>query len=276
VLWPPSDEHPHATIRDADRDADGDTGRDADGGGDRGGVSAAGRQAGQRVGQEEWTFSCWAGDGSLGLITGYRLVGAYDAWYWWALARRGEPLLHVTEFAIPRRSNPLLAKAEAMWAELTCEAPFEQWTVANETYAVALDDPQEALRRAYGEATPVAMDLEWYATAEPAPLDRAIGPAPGVQREGRSATVFGYQQLGTAHGQLELGRGVVELAELPAHRTHRWSAGPLPAASLGFAVAHVGLRAPFRLGDGGVLDLVLTTDGWRTRRATASAPDAGA
>ena len=46
----------------------------------------------------------------------------------------------------------MIAKAQAMWAEHVCEAPFEQWTLGNETYAVALDDPDEGLGRAYGDA----------------------------------------------------------------------------------------------------------------------------
>ena len=85
-------------------------------------------------------------DGSVGVVTGYRLHRtAAPAWYWAALARRGEPLLHVTEWDVPARSDPLLVKAHGLWAEHVCDAPMEQWTVANETYAAALDDPDDAL-----------------------------------------------------------------------------------------------------------------------------------
>ena len=49
------------------------------------------------------------------------------------------------------RSDPLLVKAHGLWAEHMCDAPMEQWTVANETYAAALDDPDDALGRAYGQ-----------------------------------------------------------------------------------------------------------------------------
>ena len=159
---------------------------------------------------EEWMFDFWAPDGSVGGVMGYRLVGRSDAWYWWALARAGEPVLHVTEWTIPRRADPMIAKAQAMWAEHVCEAPFEQWTLGNETYAVALDDPDEGLGRAYGVAVPIASDLEWYATA------------PVV------AIVDGYEQRGVVHGVVELSSGRLELDELPAHRTHRWSTDPLP------------------------------------------------
>ena len=54
---------------------------------------------------EEWTFDFWAPDGSIGGVMGYRLVGRSDAWYWWALVRAGEPVLHVTEWTIPRRAS---------------------------------------------------------------------------------------------------------------------------------------------------------------------------
>lgn len=197
--------------------------------------------------QEEWTFAWWSADGAVGAFSGYRLVGAGDAWYWWALARRGLPLLHVTEWSIPRRANPLIAKAQEMWAELICEAPFEQWTVGNETYAVALDEPGDALVRAYGEAQPIASDLEWYATGPPTRIEH------------------GYEQRGVVHGTVELAGGHLEVDDLPAHRSHRWSAGVLLPLPLPTAFAHLGVRAPFRLPDGSVLDLVLTADGWCER-----------
>ena len=86
------------------------------------------------------------------------------AWYWAALTRTGAPLLHVADWQVPLRANPLLVKGHALWAEHTCDAPMEQWTVTNETYAAALDDPDDALDRAYGVPTALSWDLEWYAT----------------------------------------------------------------------------------------------------------------
>jgi hypothetical protein len=141
----------------------------------------------------------------------------------------------------------MIAKAEAMWAEYECTAPFEQWTFGNETYAVLLDDVEEALHRAYGTAVPVASDIEWYATAPATAL-------PG-----------GYEQRGVVHGSVELTEGSLEFTELPAQRTHRWSAAPLEPWRPPSGLAHLGLRAPFLLPDGAVIDLVLTADGWRSR-----------
>ena len=64
----------------------------------------------------------------------------------------------------PRSRARASACARRVCGPTTCaRSPFEQWTVQNECYAVALDDPADALGRAYGESTPVAFDVEWYA-----------------------------------------------------------------------------------------------------------------
>jgi hypothetical protein len=203
---------------------------------------------------EEWVFTAWEPDGSAGIVTGYRIHRAPGAgrWYWAALVGRGRPLLHVTEWDVPARADPLLVKAHGLWAEHVCDAPLQQWTVANETYAAALEDPDEALGRAYGVTTPIALDLEWYATA----------PA--------MAVADGYVQDGVVHGVVELPGGPLHLTEVPARRWHRWG-DVLGPVELPPAFAHTGLRAPFRFPDGTVAEWVLTPDGWRARDATPSA-----
>ena len=196
---------------------------------------------------EEWTFSFWSIGGETGGIVLLRLLPvARQCWYWAALARAAQPLLHVADWDAPLPRVGLTVRADGLWADHTCEAPFEQWTVANETYAVALDDPADAVGRAYGTAAALALDLEWYATGEAAPV------------------ADGYEQTGEVHGRIELGEGAMELTGAPAHRTHRW--GPsLRPPHFEPAVAHFGLRALARLPDDAELDLVLTPDGWRSR-----------
>jgi len=201
---------------------------------------------------EEWVFAAWTADAGLGVISGHRIVGR-TAWYWAALARVGHPLLHVTDFEVPVRADPFIVKGEAMWAEHVRDAPMEQWSVGNETYAAALEDPDEALGRAYGVPTPIAFDLEWYATAAPSAID------------------CGYEQPGVVHGSIEVfGEPTVDLHEVPAHRWHRWvvadtaaGLGPLPVSAVS---AHTGVRSPFVFPDGTLLDLVVTPAGWRRRR----------
>ena len=196
---------------------------------------------------EEWVFTCWTPDAAVGVLTGYRRHRtAAPAWYWSAVARRGEPLLHVTEWEVPRRSDPLLVKAHSLWAEHVCDVPMEQWTVANETYAAALDDPDDALGRAYGQPSPVAVDMEWYATEPPRPV------------------ADGFVQEGVAHAVIELAGGPLHLSEVPARRWRRWGES-LGALDLPDAYAHTGLRAPFAFPSGEIVDWVLTPDGWRSR-----------
>ena len=203
----------------------------------------------QPIVAEEWTFEWWSADGDLAGATMYRLGADHRfADYAWGVFRRGSPILHVVQDGIRRRADPMIAKAPGFWAEFTCEAPFEQWTLGNETHAVELDDPNEALGRGFGRVVPMASDLEWYATAEPEPL------------------ADGYRQLGVMLGDIETATGVVTVQEVPSVRSHRWSTESVlepvwPIAPL----AHFDARLPFRFSDGAVFDLVLTTAGWARR-----------
>lgn len=201
-----------------------------------------------RGGVDEWLFAAWLPDATMGLVSGHRLLGG-AAWYWFALVQEGFPLLAITEWDVRVRADPFTVKAPEMWAEHHCVAAFEQWTVGNEAHAVALDDASEALGRSYGVPTPMATDVEWYATAAP------VGQADG------------YVQDGVAHGLIELlDRPHLELVEVPARRWRRWSAaaslGPQPLEQVR---AHTGLRAPFAFPDGTISDWVLTRQGWRSR-----------
>jgi hypothetical protein len=203
------------------------------------------------AGVDEWVFAAWTPDGSAGLVSGHRLVGR-RAWYWFALAQEGYPMLHLTEWDVRLRSDPFTVKAPEMWAEHHCVAPFRQWTVGNEGHAAALDDPEEALGRAYGIPTAMAADIEWY----------AIGGATELAVPGG----HGYAQVGVAHGLVELvDRPHLELDDVPAKRWRRWGEA-LDPVPLDEVVAHTGLRAGFAFPDGSVSDWVLSPSGWRARR----------
>ena len=207
---------------------------------------------------EEWVFAAWTPDARLGIVSGHRIVGR-TSWYWASLAREGRPLLHVADFDVPVRSDPFIVKGEALWAEHHCDAEMEQWSIGNETYASALDDPDAALGRAYGDPTPIAFDLEWYATAPPTPLE-PVGE--------RAAIDHGYEQSGVVHGDVEVfGESRLALAEIPARRWHRWTSDPsgFGPLTLPEVTAHTGVRSPFAFPDGNVSDLVLTPRGWAQR-----------
>lgn len=223
--------------------------------------AADGRHSAATV--EEWVFAAWTVDGALGVISGHRIVGR-TAWYWAALARAGRPLLHITDFEVPVRADPFIVKGEALWAEHTCDDPMAQWSIGNETYASAIDDADEALGRSYGDPTPIAFDLEWYATGPATPLE-PVGD--------RAAVDVGYEQVGVVHGAVEiLGEPRLELTEVPARRWHRWTGHPTGFGPLALPEvrAHAGVRAPFAFPDGSVSDLVLTPAGWARRAARPS------
>lgn len=200
------------------------------------------------VGIDEWVFAAWTPDGTAGLVSGHRLLGPL-AWYWSAVVQEGFPLLHLTEWEVKVRADPFVVKAPEMWAEHHCVSAMRQWSVGNEAHASALDPADEALGRGYGVPTPLATDLEWY----------AIG--------GATAVADGFEQVGVAHGEVELlDRPNIEFVEVPAHRWRRWTiADRLDPIGLPAVVAHTGLRAPFAFPDGTTADLVLTVDGWRSR-----------
>lgn len=202
---------------------------------------------------EEWVFAAWTPDANVGIVSGHRLVTGGD-WYWAALVEAGQPLLHIAEWSVVRRADPFTVKAPEMWAEHHCVAVMEQWSVGNEAFGAALDEPDEALGRAYGVPTPIAMDLEWYATAGAESID--------------ATPEQGYRQVGVVHGLIELlGRPNLDLTEIPALRWHRWSDGPdLGPVPLEAVIAHTGLRAPFAFPNGTISDWVLGPDGWRARR----------
>ena len=167
-------------------------------------------------------------------------------------------MLHLTEWDVSLRADPFVVKAPEMWAGHDLVAPFEQWTIGNEGHAAALDDPDEALGRAYGIPTPISMDAEWYAIGGATPIAAPHG--------------HGFEQVGVAHGIIELiDRPPLEFEEIPAHRWRRWgdSLGPI---ELDEVVAHTGLRVGFAFPDGTVSDWVLTPSGWRRRRRRVLSP----
>jgi hypothetical protein len=215
-------------------------------------VPAADDRPHPRAAVEEWVFTAWLPGGAAGLLTAYRRPAVAAGWYWSALARPDEPLLHVAEWEVPPRSDPLLVKAHGLWAEHVCERPLVQWTVANETFAVALEDPADALGRGYGTPSALAFDLEWYASG--AARRTEVGIAGGDEG--------GYVQDGVVHGVVELADAPLHLAEAPARRWHRWGLA-LPPLELPEAYAHTNVRTMFGFPDGTVADWLLTPDGWR-------------
>jgi len=199
---------------------------------------------------ECWGFELWdvAGLGAYHVLV--LLPNQRRAWYWSAVVRPGEPLLSLVDQDQVLPVGTLRIRGGSVWADVQCEAPFEQWTVLNEVYAVALDDPDEALGRALGVPAPMAFDWEWYASGPPGALDEP--------------TLEGYHQTGHVLGEIELrtGRMAVDAA---SRRTHWWGVREWFGAGWGTAVSG-GVRAPVLLrgpgGEGMAVERVLGPGGW--------------
>ncbi len=68
--------------------------------------------------------------------------------------------------ATPTRS--LEFRHAGLWAQHVCETSWEHWTVGLEAYGTAVTDPKDAAAApAWGDPTPIGLDVEWEATAPP-------------------------------------------------------------------------------------------------------------
>jgi hypothetical protein len=195
--------------------------------------------------QERWTFEAWDEDGTFGAVAAVTLVPHHrHAWYWAAVVREGHPLLTLVDTELRLPSTSLALRGEGLWADHVCETPLEHWTIANEAFSVALDDPDEALGAQRGVLVPLGFDLEWEAAADP------VGAATGYSIE---ATVNG--EILIADGGLSIdatGRWRHEWGRL------EWPTPPMP-------MPH-GLRAPLRIdtppGGQTLVERVVNSDGW--------------
>jgi hypothetical protein len=200
---------------------------------------------------EAWWWWGASTDRSSGVFVGIELRGdRFD--YWAGLVRVDEPYLYIDELDGADLRSGLEIKPPEMWADHTCDLPFQQWSLGNEAHGVLLDDPQEAWRRAYGTPVPVTFDIEWYATADPEEI--------GSSDVGSTSTASGYRQAGEVDCRIELTSGVLEIVG-PSERVHVWGTAYLPS-SFAMPIASSPLRAPYRRSDAIRVDQVLTDRWW--------------
>ena len=207
---------------------------------------------------EWWELVFWTQDSSLAGSVRLTLVpGARRAWYWADLVGVERPLVAARDDEVEMpRGGGLEVRAEGLWSTLTCETPLEHWSVGLEAFAVALDDPDEALGQARGDRLPMGLDLEWEADAgarDTAPL--------GLQAGGNR-----YEQPALVHGEVLIGSERVAL-ECPGWRVRGWGQAdwtspwswtasrlhraPGPSPGQGAVVEAVG-RAPVEVRDPGL------------------------
>lgn len=156
---------------------------------------------------ESWYFDFAAPDASIG---GYVRFGVYPnlgvTWYWAYLVRAGRPLLAVRDHEAPLpRGAALEVRTDGLWSALVCETPHDHWSIGLEAFAVALDDPADALGDERGDRVPLGFDLEW----------EAVGPAydyPGVTR---------YEVPCRVTGEVLVGDDSIAF-DGPGQRDHSW------------------------------------------------------
>jgi hypothetical protein len=195
--------------------------------------------------QERWTFEAWDTGGTFGAVTALTLLPrAREAWYWAAVVREGHPLLTLVDTELRLPSTSLAIRGEGLWADHVCETPLEHWTVANEAFSVALDDPDEALGAQRGVLVPLGIDLEWESAADP-----VEGPD-------------GYSIEATVSGEILIADGSLGIDAI-GRWCHEWGRleWPEPPAR----VPH-GLRAPLRIdqpeGKPLLIERVVNEEGW--------------
>jgi hypothetical protein len=122
-------------------------------------------------------------------------------WYWAALVGEGRPYLLVRDLEVdlPRRAGSREIRAEALWADMNCETPFEHWSYGLEAFGLATDDPDDDR----GDRVALGFDLEWEASG---PVEGGAGS---------------YSQPGVVHGEILVGRDAIAFDGVGARR-HRW------------------------------------------------------
>ena len=111
------------------------------------------------MGDERWRWAWWSPDGSEAGHLGMTFVAATGLVIVTAtLARPGHDLVALTEPDAPwPRPGSMEIRASGLWADAIEEEPGARWTIGLEAFALAVDDPADAV----GRRVPLGFDLEW-------------------------------------------------------------------------------------------------------------------
>ncbi|MEY2571754.1 MAG: hypothetical protein QOE63_2104 [Acidimicrobiaceae bacterium] len=124
----------------------------------------------EQLWSESWYFDFFAPDGSLG---GWVRLGLYPnlgvAWYHAYVVGPDRRTLAVQDLEVPLpRKGSLELRTHGLWADHTCETPLDHWSLGNEAFALAVDDPADLYAaEPRGEQVPMGLDLEWETDGEP-------------------------------------------------------------------------------------------------------------
>ncbi|MCZ7529306.1 MAG: hypothetical protein M5U31_02530 [Acidimicrobiia bacterium] len=143
---------------------------------------------------ESWHVDFSRDDGVGGFVQLGRRPCRSTAYFWGWLVGPGIGHVVVRDDETPPPSDSALEiRAGGLWAELTCETPFEHWGVGLEALGVRLDEPGDVFRGERGERVAVGLDLDWEADG-----DVFSYPEPGDGSAGHD------QQPGTVQGEILL------------------------------------------------------------------------
>ena len=163
---------------------------------------------------ETWGFDLATSDGLHGLVRLTRVPEIRRCWFWTQIVgpELGIVIVRDEEVAVPKRDDSLEVRGDGLWAELTCETPFEHWSITLEAFGLRVDTRDDEL----GERIPVGLDLEWEVATPPAPTEVPDGTR--------------YTQSGVIHGEILIDDDRIEY-EGPCVRDHAWGRIALPTWS---------------------------------------------
>ena len=169
-------------------------------------MAAADERRHDEAGAETWTFDVADPASGLGALVRLAFRPAERVAWWWAAAVGcGPPLVALRAHDVPIPARGTEVRTDGLWASLQCETPLEHWSVGAECFAVAYDDPWEALAGERGALVPFGLDLEWEA-------EGAATPRPDGA---------GYGQWCTVTGEILLGEDRIDVTA-GGHREHAW------------------------------------------------------
>lgn len=164
---------------------------------------------------DTWSFDFWLPDPELaGVVELTWFPRRGRTIYAACLGGPGRPYVLVTTDSIPMPAptGAIEFRHEEIWAQHVCETPLDHWTVGLEAYGVALDDPDDAYDRPWGDLTGLGYDVEWEAAGDA----ERLGPGSYRQPCRVSGEVLvGHEEFGDAVGW--------------GWRRHRWGDWVTPA-----------------------------------------------
>lgn len=164
----------------------------------------------ERLWCESIDFDFFAPDASIaGWVRLDLYVNLGVAWYHALLVGPGRPTVAVADCTVPlSRAGSWAIRTEGLWADHTCETAVEHWSIGNEAFAIAVDDPAELYApEPRGERIPLGLDLEFEADGE----------------ADHDATTTRYELPCRVHGEILVGDEQIELDGW-GQRHHSWGA----------------------------------------------------